>query len=212
MFSLIVFFTSYTTNSVSHAAKKVTTKTTSRDEEFEELRNKFTAFKKAVEGVKKEAVRMQEQTKSFVKQYKELGADVEELFECDHDDQGRRFKKFTEQMEQSGNENLIGGLGEVVTSTEALINICEGLKKRISHRDGLLKDVDIAAKDKDKEKKYELKYEEACQKYEEVNDKLKGDLQESLTDGHPKFKEHYERLISAQRRCFELWAAAASEI
>ncbi len=43
--------------------QKATGKPTSKDEEFEELRERFTAYKKAVENIKTEARRLQDETR-----------------------------------------------------------------------------------------------------------------------------------------------------
>jgi hypothetical protein len=56
--------------------------------------------------------------------------------------------------------------------------------------------MDIAFKEKDKDAKKKQKYDESLQKYEEVNGKLKNDLQDALRDGHPKFREHWARVCS----------------
>ena len=57
-------FISSTTDKVSTSVQKATSKPTSKDEEFEELRERFNAYKKAVENIKTEARRLQEETKS----------------------------------------------------------------------------------------------------------------------------------------------------
>jgi uncharacterized coiled-coil DUF342 family protein len=50
-------------SSVSHQAQKITSKPTTTDEEFEELRKTFNEYKKAIEAVKKSAVKLQDDTK-----------------------------------------------------------------------------------------------------------------------------------------------------
>ncbi len=48
---------------MSTSVQKATGKPTSKDEEFEELRERFTAYKKAVENIKTEARRLQDETR-----------------------------------------------------------------------------------------------------------------------------------------------------
>jgi len=199
-------------SSVSHAAQKVTSKPTTKDEEFEDNRNKFLAYKKAIEETKKCAVKLQDETKGWIKAYTSLGSQFEEFFNLRGEDDGRKFKTFTGSLDNTSTSVFLAALGEVIAGTEQLININDGLKKRIGGRDDLLLDMDIAAKDKDKDAKKEQKYNESVQKYEEVNEKLKKDIQEAMHEGNPKFKEHYEKLVHSQKRTFEAWASAAGDV
>lgn len=57
-------FISSTTDKVSTSVQKATSKPTSKDEEFEELRERFNLYKKAVEAIKNDARKLQEETRS----------------------------------------------------------------------------------------------------------------------------------------------------
>lgn len=64
------------------------------------------------------------------------------------------------------------GIGEVIAGTEVLLNVCGGINKRIQQRDSLLLDMEIAEKRREKGAKEASLYEEARQKYDEVNTKV----------------------------------------
>jgi hypothetical protein len=64
----------------------------------------------------------------------------------------------------------------------------------------------VLQQEKDKDSKREQKYKEAAQKYEETNEKLKTDLKEALRDGHPKFKEHYEKVSFSALQTFRIFS------
>jgi hypothetical protein len=70
-------------------------------------------------------------------------------------------------------KQLASAVGEVTAGVEVMINTNEGLRKRISGRDDVAVDLGYATKSKDKDAKHGQKYDEARQKYEEVNTKLK---------------------------------------
>lgn len=54
-----------------------------------------------------------------------------------------------------------------------LINICSGLQRRIGQRDSLLMDMEIAEKRREKGAKEAAQADEARQKYDEVNTKVR---------------------------------------
>lgn len=71
------------------------------------------------------------------------------------------------------------------------------MQKRVDQRDGVTKDLIVAEGNKEKDSKNKQKYDEAKQKFEEVNSKLKNDMKDTLTAGHPKFRTHFEKVQSA---------------
>lgn len=54
-----------------------------------------------------------------------------------------------------------------------LINVCSGLQRRIGQRDSLLMDMEIAEKRREKGPKEAAQADEARQKYDEVNTKVR---------------------------------------
>jgi len=204
-------FLNKTTEKVSVSVQKATSKPTTRDEEFEELRERFSSFRKSVENIKSEAKKLQDECRTYGKLYVSLGGEIETFFNLNNDDHGRKYKAFSTSVQDAFSQ-LQAGIGEVVAGTEIMININDGLKKRISHRDELLLEMDVYEKNKDKDVKSKQKYDESVQKYEEVNAKLKGDLRDALRDGYPKFKEHFARLLDAQRNGFKVMSRAAEDL
>ena len=67
-------------------------------------------------------------------------------------------------------------------------------QKRVDQRDSVTKDLMVAEGNKDKDSKNKQKYDEAKQKFDEVNSKLKNDMKETLTAGHPKFRTHFDKV------------------
>lgn len=143
-----------------------------------------------------------------------LGEDVDTFFKVENAD-GSKFKNYVANVD-SACTDLQAGIGEVVAGTEILININAGiwvrlpnsafsarslsfaLQKRVDQRDSVTKDLMVAEGNKDKDSKNKQKYDEAKQKFDEVNSKLKNDMKETLTAGHPKFRTHFDKVAYTQ--------------
>jgi len=194
-------------NFIKNTAAGITADPKKADPDFEELRKQFKVYSDAVDKIKSDAKKLQDETRSWVKVYKNLGEDVDVFFKVDNKD-GQRFNDYVQTLDGAVND-LQSGIGEVVAGTEILININSGIWKRCDQRDSVTKDYIVAEGNKEKDAKNKQKYEEAKQKFEEVNSKLKNDIKETLTAGHPKFRGHFEKLIESQKRAFKAMAEAA---
>jgi len=194
-------------NFIKNTASGLTADPKKADPEFEDLRKQFKTYSDAVDKIKSGAEKLQDETRSWTKVYKSLGEDIDTFFKVDNKD-GQRFKEYVASVDSAAND-LQSGIGEVVAGTEILININAGIWKRVDQRDGVTKDLIVAENSKDKDSKGKQKHDEAKQKFEEVNHKLKNDMKDTLTAGHPKFRTHFEKLIEAQKRAFKTMADAA---
>lgn len=124
--------------------------------------------------MKSHSGKLYEHTISYAKRYLSFSEETEKFFEQAGTGtrEGQGFKHMGEEIMELAKQ-LASAVGEVTAGVEVLINQNEGLRKRITGRDDVAVDYAYAAKSKDKDSKHGQKYEEARQKYEEVNTKLK---------------------------------------
>jgi len=192
----------------AHETHKLVSKPTTKDEEFEELRQKFDKCQKQVENMKKEVSKMVVNSKSFCKPMLGFGEELENFHGSTG---GARYKRAAVDTDSAFQEftkissEVVAGLGQIVSNWD-------GLKKKIKKRDDLLLEMDLAFKDKEKATKdvakAESKYEHAREEYDGFNTKLKEELNEALNTVGPEFEKLFKKLAQAQSSMFHSASSA----
>jgi len=196
----------------AHETHKLVSKPTTKDEEFEDLRQKFDKCQKQVENMKKEVSRMVDNSKSFCKHWLGFGEELENFHESS---QGQRYKRAAVDTDSAFQE-FTKISSEVVVGLSAIVTNWEGLKKKIKKRDDLILEMDLAYKDKEKATKdvakAESKYEHAKEEYDGFNTKLKEELNEALTTVGAEFEKHFKKLAQAQSAMFHTASKASEDL
>jgi len=196
----------------AHETHKLVAKPTTKDEEFEELRQKFDKSQKQVENMKKEVSKMVDNSKSFCKPMLGFGEELENFHGSTG---GSRYKKTAVDTDAAFQEfTKIGS--EVVAGLAQIVANWDGLKKKNKKRDDLLLEMDLAFKDKEKATKdvakAESKYEHAKEEYDGFNSKLKEELAEALSSVGPEFEKLFKKLAQAQSSMFHTASKASEDL
>jgi hypothetical protein len=190
-----------------HTPKHIDTK----DPEFEELRAVYWSFAHECREVKLLAKRLQDDLRIMSKSYVDFGMETERYFLTTGDPMGPLFRSFTFLLRDQMRAVELG-LGDTISAMELAINVNEGFRTRISHRDDVRENMDKWWKYREKGHKEEQKYMDYMKQYEEVNTLLKSELR-TLRESTFRFKDiHLRKFIFLQRDAFRLLAQGAQEL
>jgi len=191
----MIALTRFIIKRVAHQVHKANADST-KDEDFETLRENFVGFQDNIEILRKQAKTMSDNAKNFVKPMLEMG----EVFE------NADFKKKCLIETDVAFHEFSKVSNDVATTFEEHAKHCEALNKMIKQRDNICKEMVADAKDKNfyiVQSIPERRYQQAKSEFDQLNHNTKEELRKFLETAESDVEKNFYKLAHAYAMLFQ---------